>query len=160
MLLHHHKKTISPILTPPPQKASAYEVTPPPKKSTTPLKTSTPKNGRSKETSSTQVYTPKVDSSNFGGSKTRSLTSNSLIVIGSCSNGPKASSTSTRRSKASTFTSTSPKSTTLGTIGGKKVSKGKKVATLEIVDIDYSVVEDMKKTRSNIYIFELSKISS
>ena len=76
------------------------------------------------------------------------------------SNGSNTSSPSVGGFKASTSTSKNKKATTLGTPRSNKVSKGKKVATPEIVDFDYSVIEDMKKTRENISIFELSKISS
>ena len=75
-------------------------------------------------------------------------------------NGPKAPSTNIGGSKSITSTSKSPKATTSGTTKGKKVSKGKKIETPKIVDIDYIIVEYMKKTRKNISIFELSKISS
>ena len=105
------------------------------------------------------MYRPKVVNSNFGGSNAVSPTSNLPIVIGPGSNSPNIASTNIGGSKAST-TSISPKATTLATIEGKKVSKGKKVATPEIVDINYSVVEDMNKIRESIYIFELSKINS
>ena len=82
------------------------------------------------------------------------------IVIGLRSIGSKDASTSTGKSNATSSTSTSPKVTTSGMTEGNKVSKGKKVATPEIVDIDYNIVEDMKKTRENVFVFELSIISA
>ena len=113
-----------------------------------------------KKTSSTQVYKQKVASSDSGRFKVTILTSNLLIVIGLAINGPKVASTSNGRSKATTSTSTSTKVTTSCMTKGKKVSKGKKVAAPEIVDIGYIIVEYMKKTRANISIFKLYKISS
>lgn len=54
------QNTSAPTIPPPPPKSSALEVIPPPKNSTTPPKYSTPKNGKSKETSPTQVYKPNL----------------------------------------------------------------------------------------------------
>ena len=75
-------------------------------------------------------------------------------------NGPKVASTSTSEAKASTSMLKSSKDTTSGINGRKKVSKGKKFATPKIVDNYYSVVEDVKKDKTNIFVFDLSKISS
>lgn len=44
------------------------------------------------------------------------------------------------------------------TIKNQKVKKGKKVSTLEVLDIDYSVVEDMKKAKANISFLSFPKL--
>lgn len=134
-------------------------ITSPLKKNTTPPKTFAPKNGKNKATTTTQVYQPKVASPNVGAPKAASPTNNLPIVIGSGSNGSRITSTSVSGSKTSS-SSSSTKSTSLGTTENKQVNKGKKVSIPKVVDIDYSVVENMKKVKANISIFLLSKISS
>ena len=44
--------------------------------------------------------------------------------------------------------------------GSKKVSIGNKVSSPKIVNIDYNIAENMKKTRENIFVYDLSKLTS
>lgn len=50
------------------------------------------------------------------------------------------------------------KATSSSTIASKKVSLGKEIATPEDVNLYYNIVDNMKKTKFDIYMFEISKL--
>ena len=51
-----------------------------------------------------------------------------------------------------------PKAISSGTILGKKVSPSKAVATHEDVNLDYNIVDNMKKMKVDIAMFDVSKL--